>query len=78
MDLSKIMDLVLKNNINKDAMYEIIDQASKLDLHDEDNIRQIIKSCASLTNKEIEKEKEDKMVELVMKEGITPNLLKLL
>lgn len=78
MDINKLMDLVINNNINQSDVFKLIEMASSLDLKDEKNIRKIIREAANITKKDISKEKEDKMVELIKKKGITKDLINLI
>lgn len=78
MDINKLMDLVINNNINQSDVFKLIEMASSLDLKDEKNIRKIIREAAKITKKDIFKEKEDKMVELIKKKGITKDLINLI
>ena len=43
MDFKTIIDLLSKSNINLEAMYELVGEASSLDLREEDNLRKIIR-----------------------------------
>ncbi len=78
MDFKNIIDLILKSNINQEAMYELVNEASSLDLNDEDNLRLVIRKGCGLANKTLSKEQEDKIVKLLKDKGITPDLFKLL
>ena len=39
MDFKTIIDLLSRSNINQEAMYELVGEASSLDLREEDNLR---------------------------------------
>lgn len=78
MDINKLMDMVINNNINQSDVFKLIEMASLLDLKDEKNIRKIIREAARITGKDISKDKEDKMVELIKKKGITKDLINLI
>lgn len=78
MDFKSIIDLISKSNVNSEAMYELVREASSLDLKDEENIRIIIRKGCGLANKSISIEQEDKIVKLLKEKGITPDLFSLL
>ena len=78
MDFKNIIDLIARSNINQEAMYELVSEASTLDLNDEDNLRLIIRKGCGLANKTLSTEQEDKIVKMLKDKGITPDLFKLL
>ena len=78
MDFKTIIDLLSKSNINQDAMYELVGEASTLDLREEDNLRKIIRKGAMIANKTIPMEQEDRIIEILKEKGITTDLLNVL
>ncbi len=78
MDFKTIIDLISRSNINQEAMYELVSEASSLDLNDEKNLRLIIRKGCGLANKTLSLEQEDRIVKLLKDKGITPDLFKLL
>ena len=78
MDFKTIIDLLSKSNINQEAMYELVGEASSLDLSDENNLRSIIRKGAAIANKSIPIEQEDKLIDLLKEKGITTDLLNIL
>ena len=78
MDFKTIIDLLSKSNINQEAMYELVGEASTLDLREEDNLRRIIRKGANIANKTIPIEQEDKIIEILKEKGITTDLLNVL
>ena len=78
MDFKTIIDLLSKSNINQEAMYELVGEASSLDLREEDNLRKIIRKGAMIANKTIPMEQEDKIIEILKEKGITTDLLNVL
>ena len=78
MDFKTIIDLLSRSNINQEAMYELVGEASTLDLSDETNLRTIIQKGASIAGKTIPLEQENKIVELLKEKGITTDLLSIL
>lgn len=78
MDFKTIIDLLSRSNINQEAMYELVGEASSLDLSDESNLRTIIRKGATIANKTIPIEQEDKLIALLKEKGITTDLLNIL
>ena len=59
-------------------MYELVGEASTLDLREEDNLRKIIRKGAMIANKTIPMEQEDRIIEILKEKGITTDLLNVL
>lgn len=78
MDFKTIIDLISKSNINNEKVYELVKEASSLDLNDEDNLRIIIRKGCGLANKSISLEQENKIIQLLKDKGISPELFSLL
>lgn len=78
MDFKNIIDLISQSNINQEAMYDLVREASQLDLSDEDNLRNVIRKGCGLANKAITVEQEDKIIDLLKQRGITPDLFNVL
>ena len=78
MDFKTIIDLLSRSNINQEAMYELVGEASTLDLRDEANLRLIIQKGAKIAGKTIPTEQEDKLIILLKEKGITTDLLNIL
>ena len=78
MDFKSIIDLIARSNVNQEAMYELVSEASTLDLNDEDNLRLIIRKGCGLANKTLSQAQEDKIVKMLKDKGITPDLFNLL
>lgn len=78
MDFKTIIDLLSKSNINQEAMYELVGEASSLDLREEDNLRKIIRKGAMIAGKTIPMEQEDKLIEILKEKGITTDLLNII
>jgi hypothetical protein len=59
-----------KTNVKKADIIKLAKAISTKDLNDEKNLRKLIKDIAKLANKEVSKEKEDKIVTAVKKDHI--------
>lgn len=75
MDFKKIIDLLSSANINNEGVYELISEASKMDLSDEANQRVLIQKGAKLANKNITPEIEDHIISILKEKGISGELL---
>mgnify|MGYP003500809214 CR=1 FL=1 len=53
-------------------------KVKKMNLSDENNIREIIHEVSSLTNKPISKTKEIELVKIIQKNGINQDLLNMI
>ncbi len=75
MDFRKIIDLLSKSNINNEAIYALIAEASSMDLSKEENQRLLIQKGAQLANKKLTVEMEDKIIKILQEKGISSELL---
>lgn len=74
MDFTKIIDMLSKSNINNEGVYELISEASKMDLSKEENQRILIQKGANLANKQLTPEIEDKIIDILKEKGISSEL----
>ena len=77
-DLSSILSLLEKANINTNEVQDLIYEASRLDLSNEDNVRSLIRKSAKLANKDISIEKENQIISILKEKGISSDLFSLL
>ena len=63
-----------KTNIKKETIISLANKLQKNDLKNEKNLREIIKEISTLTGKEINKEKEDKIIEAIKKDQVPKNM----
>ena len=68
------MDLLTKSNVNSEAISSLINEASKMDLSDEDSQRELIRMGAQVTGKKLSKEMEDKIIAIIKDKGISNDL----
>jgi len=74
MNFGKIMGLIADNNINPDDVFTIVEKIKTVDLKDENNLRSLIKEISRIANKPIDKQKEDKLVNKILKDGIDEDI----
>lgn len=66
-----MFDKIQKNaNISPDEIYKVADSVKNANFSDERTVRNLIRQLAKLANKPISKEKEDKIVEAIVKNKI--------
>ena len=65
-----------KTNVDKDT---IIDLANKLNgnMKDENTIRDVIKTLSRITGKDVSKEKEDKIIDTILKDNVPKSVDKM-
>ena len=66
-----------KTNINKETILTLASKLQNSNMKDEKTIREVIKEISQLTNKEVTKEKEDKIVNACLKDNIPKNIDKM-
>ena len=66
-----------KTNIKKETILELANKLQKNDMKDEKALREIIQEISSMTGKEVSKEKEDKIINSILKDEIPTNIDKM-
>lgn len=56
-----------KTKVNKDTILSLASKLQQGNLHDEQSLREVISTLSSLTGKEVSKEKEDKIIDTILK-----------
>ena len=74
MNFGKIMGLIADNNINPDDIFALVEKVKSSDLKDEANLRSIIREVSRMANKPIDKQKEDKLVQKILRDGIDEDI----
>ena len=74
MNFGKIMGLIADNNINPDDVFALVEKIKTVDLKDEGNLRNLIREVSKIANKPIDKMKEDKLVQKILKDGIDEDI----
>ncbi|OZU90102.1 stage VI sporulation protein F [Virgibacillus indicus] len=66
-----LFDKIQKNaNVNPDEIYKVADSVKNADFSDEKTVRRLVRHLAKLANKPISKEKEDKIVQSIVKNNM--------
>lgn len=63
-----------KTNISKDTILSLAQKLQESNMKDEEVIRDVIKDISELTGKKVTKEKEDKIIETIMKDNIPKDI----
>ena len=63
-----------KTNVNKDTIINLARKLQDGDFKNEENLRSIIEEIGAITGKEVSKEKEDKIVEMVINDKVPSNI----
>ena len=66
-----------KTNVNKETILSLANKLQESNLKDEKNIKEVIKNICSLTGKTISKEKEQKIINTIIKDNVPKNIDKL-
>lgn len=66
-----------KTNVNKNTIIDLANKLQSNNMKDEKTIREVIKNISELTGKEVSKEKEDKIVNAILKDKIPKNVEKM-
>lgn len=62
-----------KANINPDEIFKVADSVKHADFTDEKTVRELIQRLSNLANKPVSKDKEDKIVEAIIKNKLPLN-----
>ena len=66
-----------KTNVNKDTIMSLAKKLQNNDMKDEKTLRDMVQEISSLTGKEVSKEKEDKIVNAIVKDNVPKDIDKL-
>ena len=66
-----------KTNVNKDTILSLASKLQGSNMKDETTIREVIKEISTMTGKDVSQEKEDKIVNAIMKDNIPQNIDKM-
>ena len=78
MIFNKALQFITDNNIQPEAVFELVEKVKTMDLSNEENIRNVIRDVSKLAGKPIDKVQEDNIVREIMKNGVNDNLFNML
>ena len=66
-----------KTKVDKDTIISLATKLQKGNLKDEATLREVISTLSSLTGKQVTKEKEDKIIETILKDKVPKSVDKM-
>ena len=66
-----------KTNINKETILSLASKLQNNNMKNEKAIKEVIQDICTITNKEISKEKEDKIINAILNDNIPKNIDKM-
>ena len=66
-----------KTKVDKDTIISLATKLQKGNLKDESTLREVISTLSSLTDKQVTKEKEDKIIETILKDKVPKSVDKM-
>ena len=66
-----------KTNIDKNTIMSLAQKIQNSNMKDEKTLRDVIKEISTMTGKEVTKEKEDKIINAIMKDNVPKNIDKM-
>lgn len=66
-----------KTNVDKDTIISLAQKLQGENMKDEKTIKEVIRDISNLTGKEVSKEKEDKIVNAIIKDQVPTNVDKM-
>ena len=67
-----------KTNVNKETILSLADKLQKGNMKDETTLREVIQDISRITGRDVSKEKEQKIVDTVLSNGVPKNIEKYL
>lgn len=67
-----------KTNVNKDTILKLAEKLQQNDLKNENTLREVIREISNITGKEVSKEKENKIIDAVIKDQVPKNIDKMI
>ena len=65
-----------KTKVDKNTIISLAKKLSAGNMKDEQTLREVIKTLSSMTNKEVSKEREDKIINKILKDDVPNNIEK--
>ncbi len=66
-----------KTKVDKDTIVSLAEKLQKGNMKDEKTIREVIQSLSAMTGKSVSKEKEDKILNTILKDNVPQNVEKM-
>lgn len=66
-----------KTNIDKNTILSLAKKIQNTNMKDENTLREVIQEISKMTGKEVSKEKEDKIINNILKDNVPQNIDKM-
>lgn len=66
-----------KTSVDKDTIMSLAKKLQRSDLKDEKTLRDVVKEISKMTGKEVSKEKEDKIINAIVKDNVPKDIDKM-
>ena len=66
-----------KTNVDKNTILSLAEKIQKSNLKDEGVLRDVIKEISTMTGREVSKEKEDKIIDTILKDNVPKDIDKM-
>lgn len=66
-----------KTKVNKETIISLAEKLQKGNLKDENTLREVIHELSNMTGKKVDKERENKIVETILKDKVPDNVEKM-
>ncbi len=66
-----------KTNVDKNTILSLAEKIQKSNLKDEGVLRDVIKEISTMTGREVSKEKEDKIINTILKDNVPKDIDKM-
>lgn len=66
-----------KTNVDKTTILTLAEKLQNANMKDEETLRDVISEISTITGKEVTKEKEDKIVNAILKDNVPTNIDKM-
>ena len=66
-----------KTNVDKETIVSLAKKLQDGNMKDEKTLREVIQSLSTMTGKEVSKEKENKIIDVIMKDNVPKNIYKM-
>ena len=63
-----------KTNVNKETILSLADKLQQGNMKDENTLREVIRDISRITGREVSKEKEQKIIDTVLSNGVPKNI----
>ena len=67
-----------KTNVNKETILSLANKLQKGNMKDEETLREVIQDISRITGRDVSKEKEQKIIDTVLSNGVPKNIEKYL